>query len=466
MNDDEKDNSEYSVLIKYLLLLEDLSSPSMNDKSSKEILQKILEDFKDKKDLPLELQENMFYYTSQYLLENISENKQVFFLEIYNNLSSKKCEKFIKKDHINFLIEPLEIFDDEFKMNIKITSLREEYPFDKELFNTFIDSYKRVNQIKLYYHYLLIFPAYVKIFDDIIENILFKVEKSLSLEWKLFLGIMASASVRCEYLMKELIKIFLVNGGEKIWIREGLKCQSLPETLKKFATINNLLAHQPWFINLLNLKDINENKEIVIRGCIIITTFQHIGNIINSFKLSIKTNNSEENDIYSKFISRDYTVYHDFNYNSEDYIFDEEFDWNENGTYVLEKYAKNYIEFLNKEFTYLNELSSIKNEGAISFNCKEILMAYIKLIFGIKSDSFEYKNINKSFKKPFKTVIKKLACFPKEIDEIDLKNLKEQLKKVNNYDETVHLILLISSIRHQISLTYLAKKTSDENKTE
>ena len=49
---------------------------------------------------------------------------------------------------------------------------------------------------------------------------------------------------------------------------------------------------------------------------------------------------------------------------------------------------------------------------------------------------------------------------------MDLKNLKKQLTTVYNYDETVHLILLISSIRHQISLTYLAKKTSDENKTE
>ena len=463
MKDDIEDNNEYSILIKYLLLLEDLSSPSVNDNDSKEIVQKILEGLKDKKALSLEQQKNIFYYTSQYLLENISENKNVFFLEVFNNLSSKKCEKFIRKEHINFLIEPIEIFDDEFKINTKIISSRTKYPFDEKLFNTFIDSYKKVNQIKLYYPCLLIFPAYVEIFDDIIENILYKVEKSLSLEWKLFLGIMAAASVKCEYLMKELIKIFLINGGEKIWISEGLKCHNLPETLKKFATINNLLAHQPWFINLLNLKDINENKEIVVRGCIIITTFQHIGNIINSFNLSIKTNNKENDDIFSKFISRDYTVYHDFNFKSEEYLFDEEFNWKENGTYVLEKYSKNYIEILNKEFEYISELSSIDNESTITFDSKEVLMSYIKLIYGIKSYYFEYKKINDLYEKPFKTVIKKIACFPKEINE---KDLKEQLMITYNYDEIVHFILLICSIRQQISLTYLAKKTSDEKKVE
>ena len=124
MKEDEGDNNEYSLLIKYLLLLEELSSPSLNDKSSKEIVQKILECLKEKNTLSLELQESRLYYTLQYLLENISENKNIFFLQIFNNLSSKKCEKFVKKDHINFLIEPIEIFDDEFKINIKMVSLR------------------------------------------------------------------------------------------------------------------------------------------------------------------------------------------------------------------------------------------------------------------------------------------------------------------------------------------------------
>ena len=58
-------------------------------------------------------------------------------------------------------------------------------------------------------------------------------------------------------------------------------------------------------------------------------------------------------------ISRDYTKYQDFDYRSENYVFEEEFNWFENGTYVLEKYANDYIEYINNEFSCINEFCKL-----------------------------------------------------------------------------------------------------------
>jgi hypothetical protein len=70
------------------------------------------------------------------------------------------------------------------------------------------------------------------------------VEDVLSLDMKLYLGIMAVSCFNCEYMLNILEEQFVLNGGNLEWITGGLK--KIDPRLAKFAEINEILAFKPW----------------------------------------------------------------------------------------------------------------------------------------------------------------------------------------------------------------------------
>lgn len=70
------------------------------------------------------------------------------------------------------------------------------------------------------------------------------VEDVLSLDMKLYLGIMAVSCFNCEYMLNILEEQFVLNGGNLEWITGGLK--KVDPRLAKFAEINEILAFKPW----------------------------------------------------------------------------------------------------------------------------------------------------------------------------------------------------------------------------
>lgn len=70
------------------------------------------------------------------------------------------------------------------------------------------------------------------------------VEDVLSLDMKLYLGIMAVSCFNCEYMLNILEEQFVLNGGNLEWITVGLK--KVDPRLAKFAEINEILAFKPW----------------------------------------------------------------------------------------------------------------------------------------------------------------------------------------------------------------------------
>lgn len=115
---------------------------------------------------------------------------------------------------------------------------------------------------------------------------------------------MAVSTIKCEYLLGYLENKFLLNGGEIEWLVSGLN--SVPEKLKVLGNINNILAHQPWKLNIKDIKGVLQywTREELLEALIIIIVFHRLATILESLKISLKESDLETSQIseilYSK----------------------------------------------------------------------------------------------------------------------------------------------------------------------
>jgi len=93
------------------------------------------------------------------------------------------------------------------------------------------------------------FPRYLDYFTGLLKLVL--AEDVLTLDMKLYLGIMAVSCFNCEYMLNILEEQFVLNGGNLEWITGGLK--RVDPRLAKFAEINEILAFKPWQLQLKHI---------------------------------------------------------------------------------------------------------------------------------------------------------------------------------------------------------------------
>lgn len=183
------------------------------------------------------------------------------------------------------------------------------YPYDtetgKKFFETITNSNNRFNNHEFFMTW---FPEYYFLYKQTLDTILENKEGFLPLSWKIFLGIMAASTIRNEFLLRNLQSEFLIVGGEEDWLIYGLS--AVPEKLKKLEILNNILAHQPWKIEMQNINDIicninnktsinstnNANKwniEDLVQSVIVLTTFQRLATVLECMKYTIKKTEEE-----------------------------------------------------------------------------------------------------------------------------------------------------------------------------
>lgn len=76
-------------------------------------------------------------------------------------------------------------------------------------------------------------------------NFLMRQDGPLSLAWRNYLAILASARFRCQYLVSLQESEFLMNGGDPNWLKS---VSNAPLKLQHFMTLNAYMAHRPWLI--------------------------------------------------------------------------------------------------------------------------------------------------------------------------------------------------------------------------
>jgi len=402
--------------------------------------------------------------------------------------------------------------------------------------------------LKIYEPYFLIFPDYYKVFNELINNIIYKNnDGSFPLQYKLFYGLMASSTIGCENLLDDFIRIILILGGDKSWIEKGLKCENIPEHIKGMATINNILAHKPWIMDWRHFASFKQGlSNFLFQSAIILTTIQRFASIISGLNLIIHNDNiekekknkkdkdseqlekeevkiKEENnikkgnkeiddkdkkdevrkrkkklkaeiieeqiqkvitsvkknyteikyeneeekknlinrkEIFQKYMSDLIFSYSDFDPHIEKYLLTEDFNWKTNAKYYFIDNAGKEMDYLDKELKTLENLSSksIGNNFKINiFKLRDAIEKYLTLIFGINDNEYNYHNNNLSMSVEIKRIVKKLACYPEQIREQELASCLEKINK----EELVYLILIVTSIKQKISLTFFAKAFDD-----
>ena len=114
----------------------------------------------------------------------------------------------------------------------------------------------RNGRIYLYEGFFLWFSEYYPLYSNTI-NVLMSNNNHFRIDWKYYLAIMAVSTIKCEYLLRILELDFLEYGGKEVWLIEGISV--VPEKIRKLCKINNILAHQPWMINIQDINVYNSN---------------------------------------------------------------------------------------------------------------------------------------------------------------------------------------------------------------
>ena len=93
-------------------------------------------------------------------------------------------------------------------------------------------------------------------------------------------------------------EFFIFSGGDVNWLITGI--ESVPEKLRNLGKINNILAHQPWKLDLAFIQDIYKfenskcdscwNFNELVHACLIMIKFHKLASIFQAFGINIRLN--------------------------------------------------------------------------------------------------------------------------------------------------------------------------------
>ena len=343
------------------------------------------------------------------------------------------------------------------------------------------------NQIKIFEPKLSLSSIYFQDFSGLISNVIFKDnDNSFSLQYKLYYGIIGSSAIGSNILVENFKKKFVLYGGDTSWVEQGIKCENIPKHIKGFAKMNDILVHKPWILFWAHFAEFDNGMTFFLfQSAIILTTIHRYATIFswlqifnnkkdgdkdNEIVTEIKNeeidkvkspeNNNKENII--KNLKEKYILnpieYSNFDQHTEKYLLTEDFDWKTNAKYFFSDYAQKEMDFLEQEFKSLDSIPYDESDENNIFTKKNAIEKYIGLILGIKDNSYDYHNTNTSLSIYLKTLIKKIVCFPEKLYEETLKDL---LNIINEKENLIRLIFLVTAIKQKICLTFFAKAFDD-----
>lgn len=261
------------------------------------------------------IQKESIYYLRRALSECVYVQSSLIYRfilkHIYNVDYSNFSDNQIEMSALDDLIHPIYVFgknpeEKEYSsldelFNDEIITKREMKPigdfFDKYQsrydFNSklskeiFVTICEEKFNISKYDSLLLIFPEYYQIINKTVKDIFSDDTINMKQAEKYYLGIIGASTVECEFVIKDLIRNYILNYGDENWITQGVLAST--EEMKKYAKLFGLIAYQPWKLKVVDLiaLGIQKNIERFIQAVIIMTTFQRIAAIAESAKINV-----------------------------------------------------------------------------------------------------------------------------------------------------------------------------------
>jgi hypothetical protein len=153
----------------------------------------------------------------------------------------------------------------------------------------------------------------------------------------------------------------------------------------------------------------------------------------------------------------------DFDPHSQSYLSKFEFNWEDQGFYILKEVIESKIEVINKEIEYALDLTSQTIGGGQkiidTIHFRNAIRCYVELLFGIYNEDYDYSKTNKLLEISHKHFIKNAVCFPNKVNNDDIIILRVNF----SFAEIFHLVYLVSTIKQKVQLTFLSKALNDIN---
>ena len=260
---------------------------------------------------------------------------------------------------------------------------------------------ERMRRFLYFEHFFIWFNDYLSYYEKTV-NTIFKKKSILPIQWKYYLAIMASSTMKNEYLTRLFEEEFLDNNGDPNWLIIGLNV--VPNKLKKLASLNNIIAHQPWNINIEELKNVKSVLSIneITEACIILIQFQKISLIEELIEFKKYNNENEIQRKASKDMSvkidvmiqeQIFNVINEIKKEEEEDIIEEENESNDKDTSDTSNKLNNFSELYTIKQSSFNSVDSWeKNDKNLSDETNDIFQKYL-------SDDYEkiaFKGPNKN----------------------------------------------------------------------
>ncbi|GAB5587688.1 hypothetical protein Unana1_02588 [Umbelopsis nana] len=200
--------------------------------------------------------------------------------------SDGACSTLSNDQHDTINDGPLVESDDTSHSDDEITMGRPSDQYIRDLMvKNFLDSGRLSNTFRL----LAFFPTYFEKFDLAYHQIIRSSVGPLERTWRSYLGIMAAAEHKCQYLVSLQKLYFLQHGGDPLWLK-GV--DHIPLKLRNISTLLMVLARQPWSLNESHIHELLHSsnggnpvtdswtKSELIQAIVVIATFHSLSSFI------------------------------------------------------------------------------------------------------------------------------------------------------------------------------------------
>ncbi|RKP08036.1 PA26 p53-induced protein-domain-containing protein, partial [Thamnocephalis sphaerospora] len=146
----------------------------------------------------------------------------------------------------------------------------------------------------------------------------------------------------------------------------------------------------------------------------------------------------------------------DFDVKSDDYsVFRlQDYCWEDHGVELVDKFLRGVGDLLDEEFKETLNITdfSFSNKTALldTWPLRQAIWYYVLRLAGLSHDDYDYAQVNRYLNRRLKQYVKKVACYPEELDARDF----VQFGFVLRAEEKCHVNLLVSVARKQAELVY------------
>ncbi|XP_054262433.1 sestrin homolog [Macrosteles quadrilineatus] len=163
-----------------------------------------------------------------------------------------------------------------------------------------IDAFLQNNRLDHVTQVMGLHPKYLDVFLRT-QNFILRGDGPLPYDYRHYIAIMAAGRHQCSYLVQLQKQEFLMQGGDKTWLK-GLA--HIPQKLRNLYEINKILAHRPWLLNKSHIKMLTKGTDNwslseVVHAIVLLVHFHCLCSFVYGCGVSEEVDASETTDTIS-----------------------------------------------------------------------------------------------------------------------------------------------------------------------